>query len=218
VATLYKLTTQDRKTRAGCWNECVWGPGVSHSGTGKGELCGPGFIHAYTHPLLAVLLNPIHADLSDPLLWEAEGEVVKAGCGLKVGCVTLTTVRPLPVPSVTTEQRVRFAVLCAKRVYTDPNWNKWADRWLSGEDRSGSAAFDAIYAAQRGRRPRARPAGAARAAAADAARAARYAATVADYDCADYDYDVLDAAATVAAYATAAKPLDLIALAEEACR
>ena len=35
---LYKLTDGDGQTRGGT----QWGPGVSHSGTGEGELCGPG--------------------------------------------------------------------------------------------------------------------------------------------------------------------------------
>ena len=68
---LYKLTDRDGQTR----NGTQWGPGMSHSGTGKGELCGPGWIHAYEHPLIAVLLNPIHAIFQNPRLWEAEGEV-----------------------------------------------------------------------------------------------------------------------------------------------
>ena len=65
---LYKLTDGDGQTMSGT----QWGPGVSHSGTGEGELCGPGWIHAYEHPLIAVLLNPIHANIQNPRLWEAE--------------------------------------------------------------------------------------------------------------------------------------------------
>ena len=68
MAKLYKLTDSCGRTRDGT----RWGPGVSHSGTGKGELCGPGWIHAYEHPLVAVLMNPIHANFQNPRLWEAE--------------------------------------------------------------------------------------------------------------------------------------------------
>ena len=39
MTTLYKLTTQDAKTCPGRRNECVWGEGVTHRGTGEGELC-----------------------------------------------------------------------------------------------------------------------------------------------------------------------------------
>ena len=140
MQTLYKLTNQDGYTRFGFYNACLWGEGVSHSGTGKGALCGPGYIHAYTHPLLAVLLNPIHAGIDNPRLWEAEGDVVLNDNGLKVGCRTLTTLRELPLPAVTTEQRVRFAIMCAMEVCEEPGWREWAENWLSGANRSREAA------------------------------------------------------------------------------
>ena len=136
MITLYKLTDRDGQTR----NDTQWGPGVSHSGTGKGELCGPGWIHAYEHPLIAVLLNPIHANFQSPRLWEAEGEVGLRDGQLKCGCKALTTIREIPLPAVTTEMRVRFGILCAKEVCAYPAWNAWADRWLSGGDRSEAAA------------------------------------------------------------------------------
>ena len=168
MTILYKLTDQDGYTRRQFSNACLWGPGISHSGTGEGDLCGPGYIHAYTSPLLAVLLNPIHADFAEPRLWEAEGEVVKSDNGLKVGVVTLTTVRELPLPVVTTEQLVRFAILCTKAVCSDPTWNARADNRLTGADRAGATASAAAWEAR--------------------------------------------------AAAEAAKTLDLIAIAEEACR
>ena len=145
MLTLYKLTDENDQTFGGT----QWGEGVTHSGTGKGELCGPGWIHAYTDPLLAVLLNPIHANFKNPHLWRATTRCrkVKTDHGLKVGVKTLTTVKRLPLPRVTTEQRARFAVLCAKTVCDDPAWNTWAARWLSGEDRSRQAAMEAAGAA-----------------------------------------------------------------------
>ena len=141
---LFKLTDRDGQTRGGM----QWGPGVSHSGTGEGELCGPGWIHAYEHPLVAVLMNPIHAHFPNPRLWEAEGEIAIRDGQLKCGCKTLTTVREIPLPAVTTEMRVRFAILCAKEVCADLSWNAWADKWLSGEDRSEAAAGAAALAAR----------------------------------------------------------------------
>ena len=133
---LYKLTDSCGKT----WGGTLWGAGVSHSGTGEGGLCGPGWIHAYEHPLIAVLLNPIHGDFENPRLWEAEGEVGLRDGQLKCGCKTLTTVREIPLPKITTEMRVRFAILCAKEVCACLAWNAWADKWLSGEDRTQAAA------------------------------------------------------------------------------
>ena len=136
MANLYKLTDSCGKTH----NGTQWGPGISHSGTGEGELCGPGWIHAYEHPLVAVLMNPIHANFPNPRLWEAEGEIAIRDGQLKCGCKTLTTIREIPLPAITTEMRVRFAIMCAKEVCADLSWNAWADRWLSGEDRTQAAA------------------------------------------------------------------------------
>jgi hypothetical protein len=87
-----------------------------------------------------VLLNPIHANYENPKLWRCEGDVVADDHGLKVGVKTLTTIEEIVLPVVTTEQRIKFAILCAKQVCKDPKWNEWADKWLSVEDRSARAA------------------------------------------------------------------------------
>lgn len=50
------------------------------------------------------------------------------------------------LPRVTIEQRVKFAILCAKAVYKEEAFNLWADRWLSGEDRTLEAAQSAVAA------------------------------------------------------------------------
>jgi hypothetical protein len=196
MAILYKLTTQDGYTRKGESNQCLWGPGVSHSGTGEGDLCGPGFIHAYTHPLLAVLLNPIHASIGNPLLWECEGDVVREDKGLKVGCVTLTTLRAIDLPVFTPEQRVKFAILCAKTCCSDAVWLTWAEKWLSGDDRSLSAATAAAARAE--------------------ARAAVWATWAAAAAAAAGWAEAAEARAARAAEAARAAPINLIALAEQA--
>jgi hypothetical protein len=141
---LYKLTDQNAQTMY----QTQWGEGVTHETSGEGALCGSGWLHAYEHPLLAVLLNPIHADFQAARMWESEGsgETLRDG-QLKIGVTKLTTLREIQVPIVTTEQRVRFAILCAKTVYKSHNWNKWADGWLDGSERSTAAAETAAAAA-----------------------------------------------------------------------
>jgi len=133
---LYKLTNQDGTTFGGC----QWGEDVTHTTDGKGDLCGPGWLHAYTDPLLAVFLNPVHGCFVNPLLWEAEGEIGKNDDGTKVGCTALTTIRQIPLPVVTNEQRVRFGILCAMQVYAELSFVVWAKKWLSGDDRAAWAA------------------------------------------------------------------------------
>jgi hypothetical protein len=188
MTKLYKLTDAKHCT----YNNTQWGENVTHETDGAGGLCGPGWLHAYEHPLLAVFLNPIHVGFSDPVLWEAKGNVERNDNGLKCGTRKLTTLRIIPLPEVTPVNRVAFAILCAKEVCKDANWNAWADEWLSGEDRSESAADAAEDAAEE----------AASRAAAAAAEAAAAAAS---------------AAAEAAAWAAESNgSLDLVALAEKA--
>ncbi|MCL4368214.1 MAG: hypothetical protein M1337_03460, partial [Actinobacteria bacterium] len=56
------------------------------------------------------------------------------------GCKKLTTLRIIPLPEISIERWVRFAILCARRVETNPTWRAWADAWLDGSDRTAAAA------------------------------------------------------------------------------
>jgi hypothetical protein len=180
MTILYKLTDEQGRTRSDEANETQWGPNVTHTAVGEDDddLCSDGWIHAYLSPELAVLLNPVHAEFANPRLWEAEGEIGAAEGQLKVGCKTLTTVRELLLPEVTTEQRVKFAVLCAKAVYRERKWVAWANAWLSGKDRSADAAALAMSRARASRSKTAFPAQKAAQAAGAAAANANDAATV----------------------------------------
>jgi hypothetical protein len=141
---LYKLTTQANTT----FDDTLWGEGVTHTAKGAGtQLCSSDVIHAYEDPLLAVLLNPIHANIQNPKLWEADGTPVTKACD-KVGCKSLTTKQKVPLPRVTIDHRVRFAIGCALQAYKNPAYRKWALAWLSGKDRSYRAAADAAAAAR----------------------------------------------------------------------
>jgi len=173
---VYKLTKPDLTT----YNGFQYVPGQTYTFPGTGELCGPGWSHAYTSPQLALLLNPIHGNYTPCRLWEAEGVVGATDLGLKIGCSTLTLRREITVPEVTTEQRVTFAISCALAVYTVPAFSAWTAAWLSGEDRTEAAA-EAAEAARAAAWAAARAAARAAAwAAAWAAEAARAAARAAD--------------------------------------
>ena len=133
----YKLTNKNGQTK----NGTQWGPNISHSAEGKGEnLCSDGWIHFYTNPLIALLLNPIHANFSSPKLWEAESSGEELHESLKSGCKTLTTIKEIPLPEISDVQKIAFGILCGKEVYKDEKWNLWADKWLSGEDRTTKTA------------------------------------------------------------------------------
>ncbi len=142
---LYKFTDQNMQTHGGC----QWVLGEKKTTSGEGELCGPGWLHCYTDPLLAVLLNPIHADYENPRLFRARaGRKSKHDHGLKSGYTKMTLIEEIPVPAISTAQRVRFAILCAMKVYQDPGFVQWGENWLSGKDRSAEAAEAAAGAAE----------------------------------------------------------------------
>ena len=134
---VYKLTDQNMQT----YNGCKWVLGEEKTTSGEGELCGPGWLHCYSDPLLAVLLNPIHADYENPRLFRAHvGGTSNPDHGLKSGYTKMTLIEEIPVPAISTEQRVRFAILCAMKVYRNPGFVQWGENWLSGKDRSAEAA------------------------------------------------------------------------------
>ena len=211
---VFKLTNENGQTRG----MTQWGENVSHTAKGDGkELCSDGWIHYYTHPLLAVLMNPVHAKFASPKLWEAEasGEIINEP--LKSGCKTLRTIKEIPLPEISRVQRIAFGILCAKEVYDDEAWNSWADKWLSGDDRSKESAYaaDAANAADAAAYANTAADDAnADAAASYAALAAARAARAARADA--YNAAAAAADARAAAHASAEKAINFIELAEKA--
>ena len=141
----YKLTDRNGQTR----NNTQWGPNVTHKASGTyNDLCSNGWIHFYTDPNIAVLLNPSHADFKNPILWEAETIGEAKHDLLKSGSKGLITLQQIALPEYTNIQKVCFAILCAKFVYKDIKWNEWANSYLTGVDRSKTTYDDAdAYAA-----------------------------------------------------------------------
>jgi hypothetical protein len=141
---VYKLTDENLQTYKGF----QWTLNKTYEVSGQGDLCSAGWLHAYEDPLLAVLHNPIHADYKNPRLFvaEADGEIKRDG-QMKLGCQKMILKEKIPLPVISDTQRTAYGILCAKEVCKDPDWNLWADNWLSGKDRSESAARYARSAA-----------------------------------------------------------------------
>ena len=137
-----KLLNPDWTSRCGYkwiigeWNEAT--------GDINKPLCTNAWLHYYEHPLLAVFHNSIHAAIRGPIMVEVEvdGEIKRDGYA-KAGARRMRVLRQIECPTVTTEQRLRYALLCVKTVCDDPAWNRWADGWLDGSDRSAVTAADA---------------------------------------------------------------------------
>ena len=116
---LYKLTAKDGTTYK---NSTSWGEGITHTKSHKDNprLCSIDVLHAYDSLSLAFLLNPIHADITQPRVFEAEGDVAARDWG-KVGCFQLTTTKEISPPwwvghAMEKQVRVLFAALCAEQV------------------------------------------------------------------------------------------------------
>jgi hypothetical protein len=167
---LYKLTDQKGQTH----DSFQWTVGTEFSLKPKAspELCSPDVFHVYRDPNLALLLNPIHADIKEPLLWQAQGDVVIEDWG-KAGCFSLQLTEQLPLPEwyvdpkLRCEVQVRFARLCAETAARAAA--RAAD---AAKVAAARAAAAAKVAAARAARAAAWAADAARAAAATAAKAA----------------------------------------------
>lgn len=134
---LYKVTDGRGQTMG----STQWGEGVTHEASGRGTplLCSDRVIHAYIDPLVATFMEVEHTHFCNPLLWIAEGEIVVRS-PTKVGCHSLTTIRRIDFPKVTTDQRVAFGILCALEVCDDPVFVEWAHKWMSGTDRTSYTA------------------------------------------------------------------------------
>ena len=181
--TAYKLTDQNGQTH----NGCQWGPKVKNPMgklSGQGGLCGPGFYHAYVSPEMAAFLNPIHANITDPILWEMRirGKVELDGPDgvLKLGATEAETIRTLPMIVPTPIQRVLFSVYNGAAALEAagleiPGWDAWADNVLVDPAHifNASAARSAAWSAARSAESAARSAESAAWSAASAASAAR---------------------------------------------
>lgn len=133
----YKLTNQNLTTYMGFqWVLNEW-----KETSGFGDLCTPGWLHCYTHPLLAVLLNVVHADIENPRLFKCEVEgKTKTDHGMKEGWTRMRLVEEIEVPKITVNQRIAFGILCAIEASKDEKFIAWANNWLSGKDRSAESA------------------------------------------------------------------------------
>lgn len=197
----YKLTNRNLTTHGNYkWHPLRW-----KQTDGNGGLCGPGWLHCYADPLVAVFMNPKHANIDNPLLWvcQVRGQQ-RTAPDFKEGWTEMRLIKRMDCPSLTLQQRVAVWILCAKEVYHEPTWVKWANQWLSSVDRSYNTAYAAAADAPC-------PPSAFAAAYAAAAYAAAYAAAAAADAAAAYaaaDAAAADAAAAAAAAADI-KTIDL---------
>jgi hypothetical protein len=136
----YKLVDQQMQSYGGF----QWTIGETYTANGKGQLCGSGWLHFYEHPLLAVLHNPIHARIENPILLEVDipdnANILREGY-LKLGATIATPCRRVELPSITTAQHIAYGLLVVLTVSQNADFKAWAESWLDGSGRGDIEAL-----------------------------------------------------------------------------
>jgi hypothetical protein len=116
---LYKLTEQDYTTYNGVMK---WGEGITNKvrPCENPSMCSSDVIHAYTDLNLALLLNPIHANITNPIIFESSGKIIVKDWD-KCGVFKLTTKKEIDAPEWYKSDKkndviIIFAILCAESV------------------------------------------------------------------------------------------------------
>jgi hypothetical protein len=90
-----------------------------------------------TSPLVAIMLNPWHAQLEKPKMLELHF----ASIAIDTSDPTIRmNVREVEVPETTTDQKIIFALMVVSEVYRNDQFNLWAEKWINGSDRSAESA------------------------------------------------------------------------------
>lgn len=139
--TVFKLLRPDLTT----YNGCQWQVGEWKETSGEGDLCGSGWLHAYPHPLLAVLFNPLHAAYQPCVLFKADasGRVKREGVA-KLGATHMVLREPMELPIITPAQSVRFALYLILSQHPNSSLLRWGHSLLQG----GEPSREVTHAAQ----------------------------------------------------------------------
>ena len=143
---LYKLTNARRQTGLSAHaKKTTWYKGFRPPRLdGNGPVCSGHWYHAYSSPLLAVLLDPIHGDFGEGRrcyrVKVNEADVGDLDSGLKFGFKTGLVLDEVPLPEVTLVQKIAFGILCSLKSPQPGKYFYWAPDWLSGKNRSWESA------------------------------------------------------------------------------
>jgi len=88
-------------------------------------------------PLVAIMLNPWHAQLENPKMLELHFTSIAIDSSHPT---IRMNVREVEVPEITTDQKIIFALLTISEIYKNDQFNRWASAWISGSDRSAESA------------------------------------------------------------------------------
>jgi len=143
MITAYKFLTPQLTS----YNDFKWEIGETYTIDRPGnEMCSRDVFHCYNHPLLAEFMMPFHLSGKDYDLYKIEVPEFVNSDGLKFASKSQKVIKKVERPVITKENRIEIAIRVAKLVCVNAEWNEWADKWLTGEDRTKSSAYAASYA------------------------------------------------------------------------
>ena len=132
---VYKWITQDGYTRKGHFNEHNWFKKPLLETHGGYSLYNEGWIHAYEHPLLAVLNADIHTygDADDRLMRANAFGLIQRDRQIKLGTTKLLMLGETTIPEITLEQRRCYTMLCLSRCpRLEPAVQRIVDHFFAG--------------------------------------------------------------------------------------
>lgn len=141
-----KLTTQSMTT----YDNFQWklGERVTIDSEIKGKKpCTNQVLHYYEHPILAVLFNQTHANITNPRLFAISTSPRLGTDGLKSWCKSQVLLEEIELPKISITTKIAFTLICILYAYKEETWQLWATNWLTGKDRSCSSAANAGNAA-----------------------------------------------------------------------
>jgi len=140
----YKMTNADMQT----YNGFQWSLGEWVETSGEGWLCGSGWIHVFETPELAVWVCQGLVTYRPTRLFRCEcgGRRLDGGT-FKRGYTRVRLVEELPLPEIPINAQIRASIIVAQKVWSgrSAGWDAWAEKWLSGKDRSHASARAAVY-------------------------------------------------------------------------
>tara|TARA_Y100000034_G_scaffold74318_1_gene89420 strand:- start:9075 stop:9785 length:711 start_codon:yes stop_codon:yes gene_type:complete len=159
--TYYKLTDEKHQT----YNKTQWFEGMTRRPLlstleQPQPLCSSAWIHVYDSPHIAVIMNYKHARFENPVLWECKcSGYTLDDLGMKRGVKSCTTIKQIPLPEISLETRIEFAIRCVLQICKVPDlpghrreeeekFVNWAEKWLSGEDRTEGSAQHIYWSAK----------------------------------------------------------------------
>lgn len=130
----YILANLDNHTRRG---SRIFPGSSSFSSQASNNIVAQNASEIGTSPLVAIMLNPWHAQLEEAKMLELQFSTTEFAAS---DPTIKMHVREVVVPETTTDQKIIFALMVISEVYRNDQFNQWAEKWINGSDRSAESA------------------------------------------------------------------------------